>query len=110
MYIEKIFEYHKKLGREDFQSFYEAQAVWEDTMAESVANFSCKGPMVVLAGNSHIIYKFGIPDRAYHLKPMPFKTIYLASVGTTAELDYADYIWVTPEPQLIHEILKNDPQ
>ena len=109
LYIEKIFEYHKKLGWENFQNFYEAQAVWEDTMAESIANYPCKGPMVVLAGNSHIIYKFGIPDRAYQINPMAFKTIYLASAGTTAELDYADFIWVTPEFQIIPEILKDHP-
>ena len=107
LYIEKFFEDHKKRGRENFDAFYEAQSVWEDTMAETVANYHCDGPMVVLAGNGHIIYKFGIPDRAYLLNPMPFKTIYPATAGTTAELDYADYIWVTPEPQIPPEMLKH---
>ena len=110
LYMEKIFGDHRTRGLKNFDTFYEAQCVWEDTMAEAVATYPCKGPMVVLAGNGHIIYKFGIPDRAFQLKPAPFKTIYLAPAGTTAELDYADYIWVTPKPRKPHGMLKNHPQ
>jgi uncharacterized iron-regulated protein len=101
-YVKQFFEDHMTRGRENFDTFYEAQCVWEDIMAETIADHLCDGPMVVLAGNGHIIRKFGIPDRAFQLKPLPFKTIYLAPAGTTAELGYADYIWVTPEPQTPH--------
>jgi uncharacterized iron-regulated protein len=109
LYLEKIFKDHKTRGRENFETFYEAQCVWEDTMAEAIAKHQCEGPMVVLAGNGHIIYKFGIPDRAFLLKPEPFKTIYQAPAGTTAELNYADYIWVTPEIQRPKKTSKNHP-
>jgi uncharacterized iron-regulated protein len=109
-YVEKFFGDHMTRGLENFDTFYEAQCVWEDIMAEAVAAHGCAGPIVVLAGNGHIIYKFGIPDRAFQLNPLPFKTIYLAPVGTTAELGYADYIWVAPEPQIPQRMLKKHPQ
>lgn len=109
-YVEKFFEGHMTRGRENFDTFYQAQCVWEDTMAETVSTHLCDGPMVVLVGNGHIIYKFGIPDRAYQLLPVPFKTIYLAPVGTSAELDYADYLWATPEPQPPLRKMKHPPR
>jgi uncharacterized iron-regulated protein len=52
--------------------------------------------MVVLAGNGHIQFKYGIPDRAYNRTGASFRTIYLAPAGDVVELDIADYIWVTP--------------
>lgn len=107
-YVEKIYEKHTLKGRNNFQTFYEAQCIWEDTMAEVVAAYSREKPMVVLAGNGHIIYKFGIPDRAFQQNPAPFKTIYPAAAGQSAELDYADYIWVTPEIKYFHRMPTNE--
>jgi hypothetical protein len=52
--------------------------------------------MVVLAGNGHIQFKYGIPDRAYNRTGASFRTIYPAPAGDVVELDIADYIWVTP--------------
>ena len=99
-YIEDIFNMHTIKGRDTFDFFYEAQCTWEDAMAEAVAANLGAGKMVVLVGNGHIIKKFGVPDRAYARNPVPFKTIYLASVGDEAERSWADYLWVTPEPPM----------
>ena len=52
--------------------------------------------MVVLIGNGHIVRKFGVPDRVLARRPIPLRTVYLASVGAEVDWDYADYIWVTP--------------
>ena len=109
-YIEKIYEIHKLRRRDNFETFYEVQCVWEDTMAEMVAIHSRKKPMIVLTGNSHIIYKFGIPNRAFQQNPLPFKTIYLAPAGESAELGYADYIWVTPEIEKSGKMPINHPE
>jgi len=65
-------------------------------MAESVARKLGDGSMVVVIGNGHIQYKYGVPDRAYKRNPVPFRTIYLAATGSEVDLDLADYIWVTP--------------
>jgi uncharacterized iron-regulated protein len=96
-YVEEIFNLHTVPGRENFEYFYEAQCTWEDAMAAAVAEQMGPGKMVVLAGNGHIVRKFGIPNRAFARSGAPFKTIYLATVGGEAELSWADYLWVTPD-------------
>jgi uncharacterized iron-regulated protein len=99
-YLEEIFSMHRFSGRSSFDFFYEAQCTWEDAMADRVARNLGTGKMVVLAGNGHIIRKFGIPNRAFARNGAPFKTVYLASVGSQAETSWADYLWVTPEQRM----------
>ena len=98
-YVQKIFENHKHHFRGDveFENFYAAQCVWEDAMAEAVGDNLNNSVMVVLAGNGHIQYKYGIPDRTYKRTGAAFATIYPVSISTGKELDpgIADYIWVT---------------
>ncbi|WP_167527978.1 ChaN family lipoprotein [Desulfosarcina alkanivorans] len=101
-YLQEIFNLHAFRGRDTFDFFYEAQCTWEDAMAEAVADHPGPGTMVVLAGNGHIIRKFGIPNRAFARVNAPFKTVYLASVGDEAELSWADYLWVTPDQRMPH--------
>jgi uncharacterized iron-regulated protein len=96
-YLEEIFNLHAFSGRDKFEFFYEAQCTWEDAMADAVAENLGSGKMVVLAGNGHIIRKFGIPNRAFARSHVPFRTVYLAPVGIEAERSWADYLWVTPE-------------
>ncbi len=95
-YLEEIYKLHHFRGQDNFEFFYEAQCAWEDAMAAKVAEYLGTGKMVVLAGNGHIIRKFGIPDRAFARTHAPFKTVYLAPVGGEIDLDYGDYIWATP--------------
>jgi len=104
-YLEEIFNLHAFSGRDTFDFFYEAQCTWEDAMAEAVAKNMGSGKMVVLAGNGHIIRKFGIPDRAFARSHAPFKTIYLVPVGGEAELSWADYLWVTPDLPMSHNAI-----
>jgi uncharacterized iron-regulated protein len=95
-YVKKVFEHHHIRGKDDFEHFYTAQCVWEDIMAESIANSLNSSQMVVFLGNGHIIFKYGVPDRAYAHSQAPFRTVYLSTVGGKAELAYADYIWIGP--------------
>jgi uncharacterized iron-regulated protein len=99
-YLEKIYNLHSFRGRDNFEFFYEAQCAWGDAMAANVAEHLGAGKMVVLAGNGHIIRKFGIPNRAFSRTRAPFATIYLAAVGGEAERSWADYIWATPAPPM----------
>jgi uncharacterized iron-regulated protein len=69
-------EVHQHHGnREDFDRFFLIQTIWDETMATGVANFLRAHPetqMVVLAGQGHIVYNFGIPRRvARRLLPNP---------------------------------------
>jgi uncharacterized iron-regulated protein len=95
-YVEKAFNQHQFNGNVRFDDFYMAQCVWDEVMAESVAANLGTKKIVVLAGNGHIQYKYGIPDRAFRRTGIAFRTIYQASVGDEIELSVGDYIWVTP--------------
>ena len=97
-YVREAYEQpaHKDLK---FDYFYEAQCVWEDTMAESLAEY-LKGhekKLIVFAGNGHIIKKFGIPNRTIERVPVSMVTImpYPLSEGVTIEQEIADYVWLT---------------
>ena len=64
--LEKVFREHEDLGAENFNFFYQAQILWDETMSESIDEFLKAHPsdhMVVLAGNGHLAYGSGIPKR-----------------------------------------------
>lgn len=99
-YIREIFGQHGHGTIKDFEYFYEAQCVWEDTMAQNIADFLIKenGKIIAFTGNGHIVNKFGIPDRTINRKPVSMFTIMpYALYGTeNIEKNMADYIWLTP--------------
>jgi uncharacterized iron-regulated protein len=63
------FEQHQSGGHGNSSSaerFFLAQVLWDETMAETIAQFQQRNPkhqIVVLAGLGHIIYGYGIPSR-----------------------------------------------
>jgi len=64
--LSDVFREHKGFKTESFDFFYQAQILWDETMAESVSQFLKIHPdyqMVVLAGNGHLEYASGIPSR-----------------------------------------------
>lgn len=98
-FLEKIYAFHHKKRRNNFDYFYTAQCVWEDIMAESIAKNLSEGKMIVLAGSGHISRKFGIPDRTYRRTQKPFKTILPISPGDHRDLSEADYFWITSDDE-----------
>ncbi len=95
---EEVFkQYHHFKSNVKFEDFYMAQCVWDEVMAESITSDLGGKKMVILAGNGHIQYKYGIPDRTFRRTGAPFRTIYRASVGEEVELGVGDYIWITPK-------------
>ncbi|NNG00478.1 MAG: ChaN family lipoprotein [Desulfobacteraceae bacterium] len=97
-YVKSVHDQHQIPGRENFEFFYSAQCVWEDAMAEAVAGHLAGGPMIVLAGNGHIVRKFGIPDRVFSRSGASYRTIYPLIDGQQVDASYGDYIWITPKP------------
>jgi uncharacterized iron-regulated protein len=93
-YAEKVFRMHDFRSHVRFEDFYLAQCVWEELMAESVAAITGAGRVVVLAGNGHIQYRYGIPERAFRRGGEPYRTIYQASSGEEVDPSIADYILV----------------
>lgn len=100
-YLRQVHEQraHQELG--NFEYFYEAQCVWEETMANNIANHSRnkRQKLVVFTGNGHIINKFGIPDRTIRRHPASMVTIlpYPLTEKTAIEKGTADYLWLTPK-------------
>jgi uncharacterized iron-regulated protein len=87
------------IASKSFDRFYTAQLLWDETMAESTANFVRQHPdhqMIVLAGRSHIIYGYGIPDRVLRRlkKPQSIqKTVLLSLDDELPQPNIADFIW-----------------
>lgn len=99
-YLMNVFKYNVHGELNNFEYFYEAQCVWEDTMAENIADFieKTKDNMIVLTGNGHIVKKFGIPDRTIGRIPADMATIVLLPMGEgtqTIARESADYVWLT---------------
>lgn len=65
-FVEEAFGAHGSHGNFNFDNFFAAQVTWDETMAMTIAEFKADNPntqVVVLAGNGHVIYGHGIPDR-----------------------------------------------
>jgi aminopeptidase N len=66
--LKKVFAAHRGSQEKNFDYFYQAQLVWDETMAESIDRFLKKNPesrMLVLTGNGHLEYGAGIPKRSF---------------------------------------------
>ena len=95
-YVSEVFKQHHFKDDVKFDDFYAAQCVWDEVMAESVAMNLASHKIVVLAGNGHIRFKYGIPDRVFRRTGVSYRTVYPISAGEEVDLAIADYIWVTP--------------
>ena len=95
--LRKIFDEHPDQG--NFDRFVEAQLVWDETMAESVANYLAAHPdksMIVLAGEGHIAFRSGIPDRVSRRLPGIQMAVLLPADKPGDDLEGADYLLVSP--------------
>lgn len=102
---------HQHAGQSfNFDHFFLAQVIWDETMAEQIAKTVQQSPqtlMVVLAGQGHLIYGYGIPDRvARRLQKLPLfsgqfahRSVLLnpdAEFRTLTQPRSADYFWDSP--------------
>jgi len=66
--LREVFQRHENWKEKNFDFFYQAQILWDETMAMSIDDFLKKNPdyqMIVLAGAGHLKYGSGIPTRAF---------------------------------------------
>jgi len=103
-FLHEIYQEHSPRDLKDFEFFYEAQCVWEETMAYNLAERlkSDEGRLIAFTGNGHIVNKFGIPDRTVRRVPASMVTVvpYPLNGKETIEQGIADYVWFTlPSPQ-----------
>ena len=78
--IKSIYDVHAGSTLDDFEKFYRIQCLWDETMAQSAANFrqSEEGrgkQLIILAGKGHVRYGFGIPKRLFRRLKESYCTI-----------------------------------
>lgn len=81
-----IFQQHQaeaKGNSEGFEKFFQAQVLWDETMAGAIAKFIQANPgyqVVVLVGQGHIVYNYGIPSRvARRVKRLNQRSVLLST-------------------------------
>lgn len=112
--LKEVFKKHKGSENRNFDFFYQAQILWDETMAQSIDEFLKKNPahqMVVLAGAGHMSFGSGIPKRAFRRNGFDYAIILN---DTSPERDIADYILfpeqITPpsSPKLMAMLSEKD--
>lgn len=100
-FVNQAFRMHPGHGDVDrFEYFYQAQCVWEETMAENIAAFLQQNPgskLVAFAGNGHLRHGFGIPDRTTRRVSVSSAVVLPYAVSAESELErgLADFVWLT---------------
>ncbi len=92
-----FFDRHSHANEKNFDFFYEAQVLWDESMAQNLDEFISKNPgykVVVLAGAGHMMFGSGIPKCEFRLNKRDY-TVILSSGDI--ERDVADFI-LFPEP------------
>lgn len=108
-YVQEQYQQHIKDNIRGFQSFYEAQLAWEETMAETLAQTLSSAEdgtqIVVLIGNGHIVRNFGVPRRTYDRIERAYKTVVPIPAdypNRVIDPGIADYVWITKESTRFH--------
>ncbi|MGF1468280.1 MAG: ChaN family lipoprotein [Sandaracinaceae bacterium] len=101
--VEDALAGHPGLTDDHLERMYQAQVVWDETMADSAARALAEpeGParIVVLAGRFHVLGGLGIPGRAARRGVEPYRIVLpvdAEEVGASVSADApaADYLWV----------------
>jgi len=100
--LRQIFDgFHAGKGNNrGFDSFFQAQVLWDETMADAIAQFLKKNPdqqMLILVGQAHVIYGDGIPSRVARRIPKIKQSTILLNPPSEflKETNIADYFWKT---------------
>jgi uncharacterized iron-regulated protein len=89
-----------KGNSQGFERFFQAQVLWDETMADRIAQSLRQDPkalVVVLAGQGHLMYGDGIPDRVKRRIPGVSQYSLLLNPPSEfrQEAAIADYFWDT---------------
>jgi uncharacterized iron-regulated protein len=78
-HVEAVFSKHPH-GKQNFESFYAVQVLWDESMAQSIAEYlqGDEGKdkrIVIFAGGHHVEYGYGIPRRLFRRVPVPYAIV-----------------------------------
>jgi uncharacterized iron-regulated protein len=99
--LQESFSQHDRGGHgnsHNFDRFFLVQVLWDETMAEKIAQFWSANPdyqIVVLAGKGHIQYNYGIPsrvERRLQERNLVQRSVWLGSFPEGEEPP-ADFTW-----------------
>jgi len=99
--LKGVFRTHPDQGI-DVDRMVEGQLLWDETMAESAAQYLKAHPqqrMVVLVGAGHVAYRSGIPKRLNRRLPMETAVV-LTGTEFGIDPDLADYLLLTESSSL----------
>jgi uncharacterized iron-regulated protein len=92
----EAFQKHEESKEMNFDFFYQSQVLWDESMSQSIddflkskPDFQKGGQVVVLAGNGHLAFGYGIPKRTFRRNSLDYAVI-LNDMG--AEKDIANYL------------------
>lgn len=91
-YLKMVYGMHQSKQFKNFDEFYHAQLLWDESMAKNMVDYMQKHPntnMTVLAGNGHVMHGYGIPSR---IKRRGIKDYVIAVNMKNPEPGIADYI------------------
>ena len=100
--LESVFSAHGGHGNSDgFENFFAAQVLWDETMAEGVARQLEAEPdrqVVVIAGEGHVGYGYGIPNRVARRLP-EVEQVSVQFIGADEMRDpaFSDLAWMVSE-------------
>lgn len=88
-HIKAVYSKHPG-GVQDFESFYRVQVLWDESMANGIAEYlkSEQGrdkQILIFAGGHHIRYGFGIPRRVFRRVPLPYSIVLPMTVHVSPE-------------------------
>lgn len=90
--LREIFNQHSSLRQGNFDFFFQAQILWDETMAESIDRFlrdNSDYQIVVLTGNGHLSYGSGIPKRVFRRNGYRYSIV---ENDEDMEKNIADYV------------------
>ncbi|MBW2466623.1 MAG: ChaN family lipoprotein, partial [Deltaproteobacteria bacterium] len=100
--IKTAFMMHRGQNQKgDFSGFLQAQALWDETMAETISEYLQVHPgsrMAVIAGRGHVDKENAIPPRVARRLPVS-QAVVVNSIGS-AETESADYVFFSPPANL----------
>ncbi|MEO0870107.1 MAG: ChaN family lipoprotein, partial [Cyanobacteria bacterium J06642_11] len=103
--VAQVFSHHGGHGHSgpSFENFFAAQVLWDETMAESVADYVtdfADTQVIVLAGEGHIVFDFGIPSRVERRlgDSLVARSVLLNPTSTAPEL--ADFFWISEPTEI----------
>ena len=107
--LQEEYRRHAPGNIKSFETFYEAQLAWDETMAETLVAalrvLPSGAQILVLAGKGHVLKGAGIPQAALKRMPHSSKTVIPVPVNYPFRVlspDLADYLWVTRPFEEVH--------